>query len=277
MRMRDQMAMGDGFDKNVAVKMPKIKKEEEPLASDLVEDSEAEARRPPEAEVSGREREEKTVGSPPRSEKEREAGRDVLRLVEDLHRQLLAASQTKRALEIDLSSSRKTIHQLIQDNKQLRSDLEALRKEVEASRELQRESVYLKEENEDALERIRQYQEEFKALKENLSQIAQERDEALRRSRELESQIEQIEVLRIKEKLKEREAVHFAEENRDLRSRLEEALARNMELQSKYEEIRKSFAEVRESLMLLRDSCKASYYNLSEEPPYPSSSKGDRF
>ncbi|MCJ7746691.1 MAG: hypothetical protein MUP27_03030, partial [Desulfobacterales bacterium] len=70
----------------------------------------------------------------------------------------------------------------------------------------------------------------------------------------------------IKGKLKEREASLFSEENRELQSRLEEALSHNMELERKYETLRKSFNEVRESLTLLRDSCKKNYYNLSETP-----------
>jgi predicted nuclease with TOPRIM domain len=66
--------------------------------------------------------------------------------------------------------------------------------------------------------------------------------------------------------LKEREASHFSEENRELRSKLEETLTQNMDLERKYEAVRKSFNEVRESLILLRDSCKTNYYNLSEIP-----------
>jgi regulator of replication initiation timing len=94
----------------------------------------------------------------------------------------------------------------------------------------------------------------------------QDREEALDRIRDLESQIEQNEVLKIKGKLKERESSLFSEENRELQSRLEEALSHNMELERKYETLRKSFNEVRESLTLLRDSCKKNYYNLSETP-----------
>jgi hypothetical protein len=76
--------------------------------------------------------------------------------------------------------------------------------------------------------------------------------------------MEQNEVVKIRGKLKEREASLFSEENRELQSRLEEALTLNRDLETKYETLRKSFNEVRESLTFLRDSCKASYYNLSE-------------
>ena len=75
-----------------------------------------------------------------------------------------------------------------------------------------------------------------------------------------------VEVLRIRGKLREREASHFSEENRELRSRLEETQPQNMELERKYETMKKSFNEVKESLTFLRDSCKANYYNLSENP-----------
>ena len=80
----------------------------------------------------------------------------------------------------------------------------------------------------------------------------------------MESQIEQNEILRVKGKLKEREASLFAEENKELRARLEEVSALNMDFERKYINMRKSFNEVRESLTLLRDSCKTNYYNLSE-------------
>ena len=99
-----------------------------------------------------------------------------------------------------------------------------------------------------------------------MTKATREKEEALERIRELESQIDQGEVFKIKGKLKEREAVLFSEENRELQSKLEEALARNMDLEKKYETLKKSFHEVRESLTFLRDSCKANYYNLSENP-----------
>ena len=97
-----------------------------------------------------------------------------------------------------------------------------------------------------------------------LTKATREREEAFERIRDLESQIEQSEVVKIKGKLKEREASVFSEENRELQSRLEEALTQNLDLERKYETLKKSFGEVRESLTYLRDSCKANYYNLSE-------------
>ena len=268
MKPRSQVITADGFDKNVAEKMPRIRKLEEPLSSPLEaepwplkeEDHEpAPEMRPLEKKV-----EETALYQSPKAETEQTV--DVLRLIEDLHSQLLASGQTKRALEMDLTSYQKTIRQLTQDNQELRGQLEILSKEVQKLRESRSESIYLQEENTDALERIKEFQLELRETKEALMKAAQEREEALGRIRDLESQMEQNEVLKIKGKLKEREASLFSEENRELQSRLEEALSQNMDLERKYETLRKSFNEVRESLTLLRDSCKKNYYNLSEAP-----------
>jgi regulator of replication initiation timing len=97
-----------------------------------------------------------------------------------------------------------------------------------------------------------------------LNKAIQEKEEVFNRMRELESQMEQNEVVKIKGKLKEREASLFSEENRELQSRLDDALVQNLDLEKKYETLKKSFHEVRESLTFLRDSCKTNYYNLSE-------------
>jgi chromosome segregation ATPase len=197
---------------------------------------------------------------------ETEQGLDVLRLIEDLHAQLLASAQTKRAMEVDLSSYQKTIHQMARDNQELRRQLEALTKEHQRLKEFQSESVYLQEENADALERIKELQQELREAKETLTKVIREKEEALDRIHGLESQIEQSEVLKMKGKFKEREVSLFSEENRDLQSRLEEALTQKMDMERKYETLKKSFNEVKESLTFLRDSCKANYYNLSETP-----------
>jgi chromosome segregation ATPase len=187
-------------------------------------------------------------------------------LIEDLHTQLLVSGRTKRALEMDLSSHQKTIHQLAQDNRDLRSQLEDLRKEFQRYKEIQSESIYLQEENSDAWERIQEFQQELRSMNETLSRMTRERDEALSRIRDLEFQLEENEVLRVKGRLKEKEASYFSEESRELQSKLEQALAQNMDLEKRYEVLKKSFNEVRESLTLLRDSCKTDYYNLSEVP-----------
>jgi chromosome segregation ATPase len=271
MKLRDQRVVNDGFETNVAEKMPRIRKAEEgippepfspppplsaePSEANLVETA-AEAKAP-----------EKKIlfsTSQERAEQEQEPAVDVLRIIEDLHAQLLVSSQSKRALEVDLLFSRKTIHQHVQDNKDLRHESEELRKEIQKLRELQAEGAYLKEENIDALERIKELQHELRMLGETLARVTQERDGAAQRCHQLESQLGQTEILRIRGKLKERESSQLADENRELRTRLEEALTQNIDLERKYEEMRKSFQEVKESLTFLRDTCKKNYYNLSE-------------
>jgi DNA repair exonuclease SbcCD ATPase subunit len=266
MKVRGQMVTDDGFDKNVADKMPKVKQEEEFSPPD----QEVEIQRVEEdhqgmiQEVKSPEKEpeRKVVFEPRKIAPETDKNLDVLRLIEDLHNQLLALGRTKRALEMDLASNQKTIHQLAQDNRELRSRLADSTKEVQSLKEVQAETIYLKEENADALERIQEFQKELKAIRETLELTTRERDEAQSRIQDLESQIEQSEILRVKGKMKEREASLFAEENRELRTRLEEVLSQNMDLERKYGDMRQSFHEVKESLTLLRDSCKTDYYNL---------------
>jgi chromosome segregation ATPase len=265
MKPRSQVMTADGFDKNVAEKMPKIRKLEESFPPPLELEAEPSIENPPETvqEIESPEKPvEKTVTFQPRKETEQTV--DVMTLIEDLHTQLLASAQAKRALETDLTSHQKTIRQLAQDNQELRRQLEAFDKEHQRLKEIHSESIYLQEENADALERIKEFQRELREMKETLTKTTQEREEASERIRALELQIEQSEVLKIKGKLKEREASLFSEENRGLQSKLEESLARNADLEQKYESMKKSFNEVKESLTFLRDSCKANYYNLSE-------------
>jgi chromosome segregation ATPase len=270
MKPRSQVITADGFDTNVAEKMPKIRRLEEPLPSPLeVEPQllEEDHHEPvPGMRIPEGQPERKMIFESPKKGIETEQSLDVLKLIEDLHAQLLASAQTKRALEMDLVSYKKSIHQLAQDNQELRLQLEALSREHQRLKELQSESIYLQEENADALERIKEFQQELREMKETLAKATQEREEAFDRIRDLESQMEQSEVARIKGKLKEREASLFSEENRELQSKLEETLAKNLDLEKKCETLKKSFNEVRESLTFLRDSCKSNYYNLSETP-----------
>ena len=274
MKPRSQVATEDGFDTNVAQKMPKIKKLEEPHVLNRERDPQPQEKEDdetridatpmPETSTPEKQIERKMIFESLQKGTKTEQSLDVLKLIEDLHAQLLASAQTKRALEMDLASSKKSIYQLAQDNQELRRQCEALGKEDQKLKELQSESIYLQEEHADALERIKEFQQEVREMKKALAQATQEKEEALDRIRELESQVEQSEVMKIKGKLKEREASLFSEENRELQSKLEEALARNTDLERKYETLKKSFGEVRESLTFLRDSCKANYYNLSE-------------
>jgi len=270
MKLRGQTVVGDGFDgfdRNVAEKMPKIRKEEESPLSVLEEEVHplhevSREIKPPEKPA-----EKKPIFTPQPREEEGKENLEVLKLIEDLHGQLLASNRTKRALEMDLASSQKTIQQRAQENQILGMQIEGLTKEVQRFREIQSEVAYLEEENEDALERITVLQGEIKALKEGLARALQEKDQALGQIQTLEDRIEQNDILRIKGRLKEREVSHFSEENKELRLRLEEVLAQNMDLEKRYEVLKKSFNEVKDSLTLLRDACKANYYNLSPDSP----------
>jgi chromosome segregation ATPase len=267
MKIKPQVVTADGFDRSVAEKMPKMKKLEAPFLQEREEEFQSLEGSHPEAiqEMMAPEIpvEKEAVLESPKTAIVAGQDMDVLKLIEDLHHQLLVSSRTKKALEMDLNSHQKTIRQLAQDNKDLRTELEAERKELQRFKEAHAESVYLKEENEEALQKIREFQQELKRMRENLTQTIRERDEALGRIRELESQMDQNELVKIRGKMKEREAIHFHEENRELQSRLEETLAQNEEMERKYEALKRSFNEIKESLTLLRDSYKKNYYNLS--------------
>ncbi|MCJ7641414.1 MAG: hypothetical protein MUO29_05900 [Desulfobacterales bacterium] len=262
MKLRDPMLVSDGFEKSVAEKMPRVKREEERPFSPVKTEPPPPLEAPVETRPIEFEPERKVVPPPPKRREGREQNLDVLKLIEDLHDQLLVSSQTRRALEVDISSSRKTIQQYAEDNRDLRRQIEDLKKELQRLKDLQTETAYLKEENTDALEKIQEFQQELRTLHEALAQITQERDEAFRRVSDLESHSEHVEILRIKEKMREKEASQFADENRALRSKLEETLAQNIDLERKYEGLKRSFNEIKESLTFLRDSCKTEYYNL---------------
>ncbi len=270
MKARGQITVGngfDGFDKNVAEKMPKMRKEEE--SSPVIPEEEGMPicqlnEVPQETKPLEKPAERRAIFTPPsKGKEEEEENLDVLKLIEDLHAQLLVSNRMKRALETDLSASQKTIQQLAQENRSLGTEIEGLKKELQKREETQSELAYLQEENEDALERIKVMQGEMRALKEAAAKAIQERDQALTQIQALEARVEESDLLRIKGKLKEREVFHFSEENEELRTRLEAALAQNGDLEKKYETLKKSFHEVKESLTLLRDACKTSYYNLS--------------
>ena len=268
MKLRDPMLISDGFEKSIAEKMPRVKREEgrpfSPVETEPPPPLETEERPFSPVETRPIEFEPEMKATPPPFKKGegKDQNVDVLKLIEDLHNQLLVSSQTRRALEIDVTTSRKTIQQHAEDNRDLRRQIEDLKKELQRLKELQTETTYLKEENTDALEKIQEFQQEVRTLSEALTQVTQERDEAFRRVSGLESHSEHVEILRIKGKMREKEASQFADENRALRSKLEEALTQNIDLERKYEELKRSFNEIKESLTFLRDSCKTEYYNL---------------
>jgi len=274
MKPRSQAATEDGFDTNVAQKMPGLENwknlrpsiwSRKPPQQEK-EDDQTVIVEPfiPETRSSEKQAERKVVFQSLPKGVETEQSLDVLKLIEDLHAQLVASAQTKRALETDLASYRKSIHQLAQDNQELRRQWEALSKEDQKLKELRDESTYLQEEHADALERIKEFQQELREMKKIWPKPLKKERKPLIGFVSLESQMEQSEVIKMKGKLKEREASLFSEENRELQSKLGEALARNADLEKKYETLKKSFGEVRESLTFLRDSCKANYYNLPE-------------
>jgi chromosome segregation ATPase len=274
MKAKTQVMTADGFDRSVAEKMPKMKKWEESLLQEQEEASQPVEEVPPEVIQEIKPPEKKggrsVIFEPSRVTPESgQEDLDVPRLIEDLHTQLLVSSRAKKALEMDLTSYQKTIHQFARDNKELRSLLEAERKELQKFKEAHAEAIYLKEENEETLLKIHELQQDIRDLKETLTRTAKERDEAVNRIRELESQMDQNELVKIRGKMKEREASHFHEENRDLQSRLEDALAKNGDTERKYEALKRSFGEVKESLTLLRDSYKKNYYSLSDTPDEP--------
>ena len=269
MKFRDQRVVNDGFEKNVAEKMPRIRKSDDVVFPEPPGPPPPSSVEPPDIHPVGPEPEPKTpekrvLFSTPDETMGQEPTTDVLRIIEDLHTQLLVSTQAKRALEVDLASSRRTVHQYVQDNKDLRHESGELRKEIQKLKELHTEATYLKEENTDALERIKEFQHELRLINETLARVTQERNEATQRSHQLESQLGQADILKIRGKLKEREASQLADENRELRTRLEEVLTQNIDLERRYEEIKKSFQEVKESLTFLRDTCKKNYYNVTE-------------
>jgi DNA repair exonuclease SbcCD ATPase subunit len=301
MKPRQSFLDDDGFERNVAEKMPRIRKEEErvspfavrppaepvreplpvrPLERDLPlaepepakapeavpsaarpETAPAEARKPPSEapapKVSFQSfREERAAAAEPLA--------GIGKLIEDLHGQLLSSDRTRRAMELDLAAARKAVHQLTQENRELRSQLSEIGEEVQRFKTLQEEAAYLEEENEDARERINALQGELKTLRDLLDQAEREREAAQARARDLEGQVDRTGIHSIRGRLMEREIAHFTEENRKLQESLKEVLDQKADLENRHETLRKSFDEVRESILLLRDSCKTSYYNLAD-------------
>lgn len=263
MKSKSQLLEADGFDRIIAEKMPKMKKMEEPFYSvkeenPVFEECQSE-------KILG-EKTEKTPVFEPSSDAQLSTGTfDLSGLIEDLHHQLLLSQKAQKTMELDKISYEKKIHHLIQENRELRSKLDFLQRELQRFKESSLELNYLKEENEEALEKIRELQQELRVMKENLTKLIKEKEEASRRVQELEFQLDQLELTRMKEKWREKESSHFNEENLQLRAKLEETLAQNLELEKKYEALKKSFHEVRESLLLLRDSCKKNYYQISDQ------------
>ncbi len=270
MRIKTQVMTADGFDRSVAEKMPRMKKmEESPTQEDSkgflsLEEVSSEERREMDSPKPLFEKEASAEPSPA-SDPLSGGELDVLRLIEDLHTQLLVSTRTQKALELDLRAQQKTVRQLSQENQALRRALEEERGELQKFKAIHAETTYLREENEEALRKIREVQQELRATKENLSRALLEKEEALAQIRELEGRLEQNELVKIKGRMNERELSYFREENRELHIRLEEVLAQKTELEQRYEALKQSFNEIKESLTLLRDSYKKNFYGLTEE------------
>src|SRR5512135_1105868 len=115
MKPRIQTATADGFETNVAQKMPKIRKLEEPHTLILERDPQPREKEGdptpidaqtllPEMSLSEKQTERKAIFESSQKGLASESSLDVLKLIEDLHGQLLASAQTKKALETDLAS-----------------------------------------------------------------------------------------------------------------------------------------------------------------------------
>ena len=102
-----------------------------------------------------------------------------MKLIEDLHAQLLASNRTKRALEMDLASSQKTIQQLAQENQILGIQIEGFKKELQRFGRFSPNWPILRRRTKTPLEKISAMQGEMKVLKESLANTARERDQAL--------------------------------------------------------------------------------------------------
>ena len=107
MKPRIQTATADGFDTNVAQKMPKIRKLEEPhtliLEQDIPRQEKEGDQTPiddqtffPEMSLPEKQAERKAIFESSQKGIASESSLDVLKLIEDLHGQLLASAQTKK-------------------------------------------------------------------------------------------------------------------------------------------------------------------------------------
>lgn len=261
MKAKSQALEADGFERVIAEKMPKMKKEEEVFLSKEANFLGEEFQK---GILSGEKSEKISLFEPSSSSRALREELDLSNLIEDLQRQLIASQKAQRAIELDKISYQKAIQQLTLENKDLRNQLEAFSKELQRLKENVPQLEYLKEENEEALERIKELQQELRLTKENLTNTLKEKEEASHRIQNLEYQLDQLEIAQMRERLKEKEASQFNEENLQLRARLAEALSQNLELEKKVEALKRSFHEVKESLTILRDSYKKDYYSLSD-------------
>jgi hypothetical protein len=119
MKIRDQAAMSDGFDRNVAQKMPKIRRQEE-FAPPVQEPEPPWSSEEPLEELTPEKEPEKRVSSHLQSLGLKRRSLWTHGFDRGSPLSTSRSNQTKRALETDLSASHKTVQQLIAAGK--RSD-----------------------------------------------------------------------------------------------------------------------------------------------------------
>ena len=95
MKLRDPMLISDGFEKSVAEKMPRVKREEERPFSPVKTEPPPPLEAPVETRPIEFEPEMKGTPPPPKKSEGKDQNFDVLKLIEDLHNQLLLSSQTR--------------------------------------------------------------------------------------------------------------------------------------------------------------------------------------
>src|SRR4030042_3239842 len=112
MKIKTQVLTVDGVGRSGEEKMPKMRKSEEPLLQEQEEELRPLEEDRPEViqEIIPPEKptEKRAIFEPSRPAMESGQNLDVFRLIEDPPTQLLVSSRAKKALEMDLSSPKKT-------------------------------------------------------------------------------------------------------------------------------------------------------------------------
>jgi len=270
--------MADGFESSVAQRMPKTRTGARPdrvaslrevvrpeaEAADALRPAPPEtAERPPQtARLEPLERPvklpESLAGGRPG-----EAAGDVLRIVGQLKGQLLALETTKRALERELSTTRRQVEHLAADNLALRGELEAAEAAQAELARLRHENALLEEETADVLARLEQLKAEGEEQREHLSALAQEHAAAAVELEGLRAASAEGELLRIKAEFMEQEKASLSQENAQLGRECEGLKDERDALGREVATLKKQLKEIRESLLLVRDSARSDYYDLT--------------
>lgn len=263
--------MVDGFESSVAQRMPQTKTQtrSEKLTS-LREvarpEAEAPATAPETAERPAAARLEPVEKVPrplaPKAEAPPEGG-DVLRIVGQLKGQLLALETTKRALERELSTARRQVEHLAADNKALRGELESAAAAQAELLRLREENALLDEETADVLSRLEGLRSEGEESRERLAALAQENQAAGEELARLRLAASEGEMLRIKAEFLEKEKGSLSAENTQLARECEVLKDERDGLFREAASLKKSLKEIRESLLMVRDSARSDYYDLT--------------